>query len=153
MRDGIIKGRGDSRYLKSVADFLTRYPDYESFAEALMTGTLPIDLNGINPEGWTQQGTPLNKAALLSDDAAGSMGLMGDPTISDAFLNALPKSGGAMTGVIYNVPPMDDYPAGEEDGGRADRAQVRNISATDSDLLGVGSFLETGKILLVYEVD
>jgi len=67
MQDAIINGSGNSRFLKSINEFLTLYPDYESFALALIEGTLPIDLNGINPAGWAQQGTPLNKANLLSD--------------------------------------------------------------------------------------
>ena len=39
MKDGIIKGNGNSRYLKSVADFLTQYPTYEDFSNALSDGT------------------------------------------------------------------------------------------------------------------
>lgn len=68
MQDGIIKGVGNSRFLKSVPAFLTLYPTYEAFAEALIAGTLPVDLNGINEAGWTQLGTALNKANLLSDE-------------------------------------------------------------------------------------
>lgn len=67
MQDGIIKGTGNSRYLKSVADFLTQYPKYEDMVAALVAGTLPIDLNGINTAGWSQQATALNKANLLSN--------------------------------------------------------------------------------------
>ena len=70
MQDGIIKGTGNSRYLKSIADFLTQYPTYNDFAAALAAGTLPIDLNGINETGWDQLGTALNKANLLSDETA-----------------------------------------------------------------------------------
>lgn len=85
MTDGIIKGTGDSRYLKTVTDAMTRYPTYESFIQALASGTLPIDLNGINTAGWEQQGTPLIKANLLSDTTAASLGLTGDPTVDDAL--------------------------------------------------------------------
>ena len=43
MKDMIIKGTGDSRYLKSVSNFLSLYPDYESFVAALVAGTeIPI---------------------------------------------------------------------------------------------------------------
>lgn len=52
VQDGIIKGTGNSRYLKSVANFLSLYPNYEAFAAALIAGELPIDLNGINEAGW-----------------------------------------------------------------------------------------------------
>lgn len=142
MQDGIIKGTGNSRYMKSVADFMTRYPNYEAFAQALMTGTLPFDLNGINPEGWTQQGTALNKANLLSDTTAGNIGLTGDPTPNQALNTldqrldaALPKTGGAMTGRLTNV----------------NDPQVRNIQISDTDLTAGSSQLATGTIYLVYE--
>lgn len=67
MNDGIIKGEGNSRYLKTVADFLSKYPTYEAFARAFMEGTLPIDLNGINEAGWDQLPMWLNKKNLLED--------------------------------------------------------------------------------------
>lgn len=70
MKDGIIKGNGNSRYLKSVADFLTQYPTYEAFAAALTAGTLPVDLNGINEDGWQQIGDLLNKGNLFADPTA-----------------------------------------------------------------------------------
>lgn len=85
MNDGIIKGNGDSRYLKSVVDFLSRYPTYEAFAQALIAGTLPVDLNGINTEGWTQVGTSLNKSTLLKDATAGSFGLGADAVPDDVL--------------------------------------------------------------------
>ncbi len=67
MTDGVIAGTGNSRKLKSIPTFLTAYPNYEAFAAALIVGTLPIDLNGINAAGWTTIGTLLAKANLLSD--------------------------------------------------------------------------------------
>lgn len=70
MNDALIKGTGNSRYLKSVENFLALYPTYESFAEAMAAGTLPVDFNGINSLGWNQLGTALNKANLLSDAVA-----------------------------------------------------------------------------------
>ena len=70
MQDGIIKGTGNSRFLKSIPDFLTQYPTYESFVAALAAGTLPVDFNGINETGWQQLGTALNKGNLLSDETA-----------------------------------------------------------------------------------
>lgn len=75
LTDGIIKGSGNSRFLKSVANALTLYPTHESLMEALAAGTLPIDLNGINPAGWETLGMALNKANLLSDDTATALGL------------------------------------------------------------------------------
>lgn len=91
MKDGIIKANGNSRYLKSVANFLTLYPDYESFAAALVEGTLPIDLNGLNDAGWEQKPTYLNKANLLDDTTASKLGLTGDPTVNQALAGILRK--------------------------------------------------------------
>lgn len=85
MTDGIKKGTGNSRYLKTVSNFLTLYPTYEKFAQALIAGTLPIDLNGINAAGWTTQGTALNKANLLADATATGMGLTAAATPNQAF--------------------------------------------------------------------
>lgn len=85
MTNSQIKGTGDSRYLKSVSNFLTQYPTYADFATALVAGTLPIDLNGINASGFDVIGTPLNKATLLSDTTATALGLTGDPTVDDAL--------------------------------------------------------------------
>src|SRR5699024_11771693 len=86
MQDGIIAGNGNSRYLKTVAAALSLYPTYQDFMAALIAGTFPIDLNGINSSGWIQQGTPLNKATLLSDQALSAIGLSGDKVPSDAFI-------------------------------------------------------------------
>lgn len=91
MKDLAIKGTGNSRYLKSVDSFLTLYPTYEAFAQALVDGTLPIDLNGINADGIQQAGTPLTKANLLDDATAEKLGLSGDPTVSQALAGILQK--------------------------------------------------------------
>lgn len=85
MTDGIIKGTGNSRYLKSVANALTLYPTHESLMEALAAGTLPIDLNGINPAGWETQGTALNKANLLTDALCTALGLANTATPTQAM--------------------------------------------------------------------
>ena len=87
MQDGIIKGTGNSRFLKSVPDFLSQYPTYESFVAALTAGTLPVDFNGINETGWEKLGTALNKANLLSDETAALYGLGVDATV-DAVLKS-----------------------------------------------------------------
>lgn len=88
MQDGIIKGTGNSRYLKSISNFLTQYPTYQDFVAALVAGTLPIDLNGINETGWDQLGTALNKANLLSDETATALGLSNTAVPDDAFMVA-----------------------------------------------------------------
>lgn len=66
MKDGIIKGTGDSRYLKG-AGWPATYAEFKAMAEA---GTLPFDLNGINEAGWQQIGDALNKGNLLTDATA-----------------------------------------------------------------------------------
>jgi len=87
LNDGIIKGKGNSRYLKSVANFLELYPSYEDFAAALIAGELPVDFNGINEEGWGQIGTPLNKANLLSDETSAM--IEGSPQTPDEAFQAI----------------------------------------------------------------
>lgn len=86
MNDGIIKGNGNSRYLKSVADFLTQYPTYEAFAAALTAGTLPVDLNGINEDGWQQIGDLLNKGNLLQDTTCDLLAISKTSVPNDAFV-------------------------------------------------------------------
>lgn len=85
MQDSIIKGTGNSRYLKSIAAFLTQYPTYADFAAALAAGTLPVELNGINEEGFQQLGTALNKENLLQDNTAALYGLGTDAVPDDVF--------------------------------------------------------------------
>ena len=65
----------------------SRYPSYEDFLQAMIAGTFPVDFNGINKDGWTQLGTPLNKANLLSDTVISTLGLStgADSTPNDAF--------------------------------------------------------------------
>lgn len=89
MQDGIMKGTGNSRYLKSIADFLTQYPTYQEFAAALVAGTLPVDFNGINETGWEQLGTVLNKANLLSDETAEMYRLSGEEAVPNDVLNQI----------------------------------------------------------------
>ena len=93
MKDMVPKGTGNSRTLKSVANFLTLYPTYNDFAAALVAGTLPIDLGAINSAGCDEVGTPLNKANLLTDATATALGLnandgstpLVEPTVNLAF--------------------------------------------------------------------
>lgn len=76
MTDGVPKQTGNSRYLKSaIPEDIT----HEQLVEMLRNGTLPIDLNGINPDGWAELGTPLNKASLLNDETTSYLGI---PTTS-----------------------------------------------------------------------
>jgi len=90
MTDLVIKGTGNSRYLKSVSNFMTLYPTYADFVSALVAGTLPIDFNGINAAGIQTQGTPLNKANLLTDATATKYGQGSSATVN-SILNAIPS--------------------------------------------------------------
>lgn len=83
MIDGMIKGNGNSRYLKSA---LSSAATWEEFRDALIAGTLPVDLNGIQTDGWQQLGTPLNKASLLKEATAAKFG-MDDEAVPDDVLN------------------------------------------------------------------
>lgn len=100
MKDLVPKGTGNSRFLRSVSNFLSLYPDYEAFVAALVDGTLPIDLAEINANGVTQVGTPLTKANLLTDATATALGLSGDPTVNDA-LYALSQKGSPAECHVY----------------------------------------------------
>lgn len=82
-----MKGNGNSRYLKTVGEALSLYPTYEDFLQAMIAGTFPVDFNGINKDGWTQLGTLLNKANLLSDTVISTLGLStgANSTPNDAF--------------------------------------------------------------------
>lgn len=83
MKDFVSKGQGDSRYLKSN---LLEGTSWDAALALLRAGTFPIDLNGVNPDGYTQLGTALNKANLLTDATASALDLSGDdPTVNDAF--------------------------------------------------------------------
>lgn len=86
MKDFVSKGQGNSRYLRSN---LPEGTSWDAAVSMLRAGTFPIDFNGVNPDGYTQLGTALNKANLLTDATASALELTGDdPTIDDA-LNTL----------------------------------------------------------------
>ena len=100
MKDLVPKGTGNSRFLRSVSNFLSLYPNYEAFVAALVAGTLPVDFAGINTNGVTQVGTALTKANLLTDATATALGLSGDPTVNDA-LYALSQMGSPAECHVY----------------------------------------------------
>jgi hypothetical protein len=98
MKDGIIRGEGNSRLLRSPATIPATFAEFRA---ALIAGTLPVDLL-YNANGWNVQGTPLNKASLLTDAVAEALGLESDdPTVAEALgvlapqgelaVNAIPK--------------------------------------------------------------
>lgn len=83
MQDTIIKGSGNSRTLGSVPNFLTLYPTYEAFAQALINRELPIDLGPVNPAGVDVHGTDLTKSTLLKDTTAALYGKTSAATPDD----------------------------------------------------------------------
>lgn len=91
MKDGIIAETGDSRRLRSIAGFKQRFPTYDDFVAGLIAGEIPVDLNGIDPDGWAQLGTLLNKANLLTDATAAIMDL-GPEATPNEMLAALANS-------------------------------------------------------------
>lgn len=133
MKDGVIAETGNSRYLRSIAGFLQAYPTYEAFAAALIAGTLPIDWNGKNPDGWAQQGTDLNKANLLTDATAALMDLGPEATPNEmlaALANEINTINTSITALQNKLNGLITY-------GTADKA--------------VGSALPTGTIYIKYE--
>lgn len=82
MIDSVLKGTGNSRFLKSAVPAGTSWADALAMLQA---GTFPIDFNGINTDGFQQVGTPLNKANLLKDATAAQIGLPPTATPDDAF--------------------------------------------------------------------
>lgn len=89
MIDSVLKGTGNSRFLKSAVPAGTSWADALAMLQA---GTFPIDFNGINTEGFQQVGTPLNKANLLKDVTAAQIGLP-PSTTPDGMFQALGNTG------------------------------------------------------------
>lgn len=83
MQDQIIKGTGDSRYLRSNIAVGTTLAEIITL---LRNGEFPIDLAGYNSEGIDTQGTDLNKANLLQDSTAQLFGLGSSATPNDVLL-------------------------------------------------------------------
>lgn len=82
MKDMITAGTGNSRWLKSsIPDGTT----WEQALELFRNGSFPIDFNGVNPDGITQEGTPLNSVTLLADQVAVNIGLPDTATPSEAI--------------------------------------------------------------------
>lgn len=84
MKDSVILGTGTSKLLKS-----GNVPNsFAEFRQALLNGTLPVDIT-TDSAGYSQVGTALNKANLLSDQAAidvwNNTNVPSNPVLSDAF--------------------------------------------------------------------
>lgn len=93
MKDSMILGTGNSRYLKSVENFKTLYPTYDDFAAALVAGTLPIDLNGINAAGFQQLGDALGASTLLKTATAQKHGRDDSALPDDMWADLVPVGG------------------------------------------------------------
>lgn len=107
MIDSVLKGTGNSRFLKSAVPAGTSWADALAMLQA---GTFPIDFNGINTEGFQQVGTPLNKANLLKDATAAQIGLP-PSTTPDGMFQALAKTGDLHVWK-KTVKNSEDVPAG-----------------------------------------
>ena len=107
MKDSILKGTGNSRFLKSEVPAGTSWADALAMLQA---GTFPIDFNGINAEGFQQVGTPLNKANLLKDATAAQIGLPPSTTPNDMF-NVLAHAGDlhVWRKTVVNGSPVSAY--------------------------------------------
>ena len=103
MQDAISLGTGNSGYLKSVSGFMALYPAYEDFAAVLVAGTLPIDRNGIDPDGWAQQGTALDKAHLLTGATAALMDLGSEASVNDALATLARKTASVERLITYGT--------------------------------------------------
>lgn len=100
MHDSIIKGTGNSRYMKSsIPEDIT----HEELVALLRTGTFPFDLNGINEDGFERVGDALNKATLLKDATAISYELNDNAVPDDAFRRALGLVGDTRTTIKTNL--------------------------------------------------
>lgn len=96
MQDQVIKGTGNSRYLKSsIPEDIT----LSELVAMLRAGTFPIDFNGLNEEGIQTLGTPLNTATLVNAAVGQAFGYIGLPknralTVADVLLGLSMKTGG-----------------------------------------------------------
>jgi hypothetical protein len=110
MIDSVLKGTGNSRFLKSAVPAGTSWADALAMLQA---GTFPIDFNGINTEGFQQVGTPLNKANLLKDATAAQIGLP-PSTTPDGMFQALGNTGElhVWRKTVVTTEPIPEQPAG-----------------------------------------
>lgn len=82
MQDLVALGTGNSRLMKSNISPSTTLSELISM---LNNGTFPYDIGPLNAAGISQRGTALNKANLLTDATASSIGVSSNPTPNAAF--------------------------------------------------------------------
>ena len=136
MIDSVLKGTGNSRFLKSAVPAGTSWADALAMLQA---GTFPIDFNGINTEGFQQVGTPLNKANLLKDATAAQIGLP-PSTTPDGMFQALGNTGELHVWRKTTV-STEPVPAGYKLG-----KIISSGNATDSGVSITGGFTNAGKV-------
>lgn len=130
MIDSVLKGTGNSRFLKSAVPAGTSWADALAMLQA---GTFPIDFNGINTEGFQQVGTPLNKANLLKDATAAQIGLP-PSTTPDGMFSALANTGElhVWRKTVVTTEPIPEVPAGYNLGTAAKTAFVTPTNSSNS---------------------
>jgi len=134
VKDTIIKSSGNSRSLASVPNFLSLYPTYEAFAQALVTGQLPIDIGPLNPAGCDVVGTSLNKANLLSDATAANLGLtQSDPTVNNALQ--------ALDSAVRSTVPISRGGTGRTSAAAALYALINGASALTGSTVATNDYL------------
>lgn len=137
MIDSVLKGTGNSRFLKSAVPAGTSWADALAMLQA---GTFPVDFNGINTEGFQQVGTPLNKANLLKDATAAQIGLP-PSTTPDGMFQALGN-----TGELHvwrkTVKNAADVPAGYNLGTKT----TKTILNTNDNSGGVSTIYYSGSV-------
>lgn len=136
MIDSVLKGTGNSRFLKSAVPAGTSWADALAMLQA---GTFPIDFNGINTEGFQQVGTPLNKANLLKDATAAQIGLP-PSTTPDGMFQALGNTGDLHVWRKTTV-STEPVPAGYKLG-----KIISSGNATDSGVSITGGYTNAGKV-------
>lgn len=136
MIDSVLKGTGNSRFLKSAVPAGTSWADALAMLQA---GTFPIDFNGINTEGFQQVGTPLNKANLLKDATAAQIGLP-PSTTPDGMFQALGNTGELHVWRKTTV-STEPVPAGYKLG-----KIISSGNATDSGVSITGGYTNAGKV-------
>lgn len=154
MTDEIIKGTGNSRYLRSS---IAAGTTWESALTMLRNGTFPIDFNGKNTAGISQAGTDLNKANLLADATATAAGGSASSTVNNILANLAAlypvinnKSALAASGVAKN----DKIPIADVSAGTAKTVTLTELAAalvsqltTDANMIArikTGSYTGTG---------
>lgn len=151
MQDGIIMESGDSRYLRFPASIDQQCPTYESFLALGKSGQLPIDWAGINPDGWAQLGTFLNKANLLTDATAALVDL-GPEATPNEMLAALANAVETAVSTANTAKSTAQYAQSAASSAQSSANTAYNrISYGTSDLTAGSSSLSSGTVYLVYE--